>query len=82
MGSAKVGYGSGPLFSAQLHIMNVGFNQNRNKRVMAMYWWNNLEEYMREFYAEKNYPGRTWNSLTGREIEIIYTKKHEKTKNS
>jgi len=59
--------------------MTVGYNHlNRSQRVTVMRWWNNLEEYMREYYADMYYQGRSWNSLTGREIESIYNKKHEK----
>jgi len=44
-------------------------------RSKAISWWNTQHISAKNFLADKYY-GRILSSLTGREIELIYTKEH------
>ena len=49
-----------------------------NNREKAIEWWNKLDTLSQMYYVFKydDFANRSFKSLTGREIEIIYSREH------
>lgn len=67
------------------HIYNMEHqSKDQSKRQEAMYWWNHLSSESKtilcRWYTELLHGVRKWESLTGREIEILYNMEHKKEK--
>jgi len=44
---------------------------DHERRALAVGWWNKLSIYIQEHYSQR-YFGRKFNTLTGREIQMIH----------